>query len=415
LRKQLDQVSAEYEAYEITKMREDARLPLPVLPPARSGPPSNILLTGATGFLGPFLLSNLLGQTAYTIHALIRATDATHGLDRIVASLHQAHLWSPSLEAEVRARVQVICGDLAEPDLGIGAAAFQRLAETIDAIVHNGALVNYVRTYDALRPTNVAGTRELLRLAMTTHRKTFHLVSSTFIYGWSTLPVVGEWDANEQMSGLDFGYSQTKWVAEQLALAAQRQGLDVRIYRPSLISPTSTGFGSLDDILVRLTAFMIEHGLAVNALNQVSLLPADLIADHIVALVGLPTDDTISSVFNMTADDYYNLGDITRVLSERFGYRFTYHDIPSFAEQLNRRCAPRDPMYPLVDFLTRSADKIAAMRDKRYDNSQYQQARALAKVHLREPALTDTVENLVRFLRSKGLITESETEAQCIA
>ena len=353
LRQALDQISAEYEASETTQMRADARLPLPALPPARAGAESDILVTGVTGFLGPFLVSSLLGRTSYTLHALIRATDAEHGLDRIVASLRRAQLWSSALEAEVRARVRVICGDLAEPHLGIGEAAFQRLAESVDAIVHNGALVNYVRTYDALRPANVVGTHELLRLAMTSHRKAFHLVSSTFIYGWSTLPVVGECDANEEMSGLDFGYSQTKWVAEQLVLAAQRQGLDVRIYRPSLISPTSAGFGSQEDILVRTTAFMIEHGMAVNAHNQFSLLPADLIADHIVALMDLPAE--AGTVFNMTADDYYNLMDITRVLSERHGYHFTYHDIPSFAEQMNRRCAPRDPIYPLVDFLTRSA------------------------------------------------------------
>src|SRR5262249_17788909 len=156
-------------------------------------------------------------------------------------------------------------------------------------------------------------TWELLRLAMTGHRKAFHLVSSTFIYGWSTLPVVAESDPNAEMSGLDFGYSQTKWVGEQLVLAAQRQGLDVRIYRPSLISPTSAGFGSQDDILVRLLAFMIEHGLAVNAHNQLSLLPADLVAEHIVALMDLPAE--AGTVFNITADDYYNLMDITRLLS----------------------------------------------------------------------------------------------------
>jgi hypothetical protein len=119
-----------------------------------------------------------------------------------------------------------------------------------------------------------------------------------------------------------------------------------------------------------------------------------------------------ASVFNMTADDYYNLTDITRVLSERYGYQFDYHDIPSFVEQVNLRCEPRDALYPLVDFLTRSADKIAAMRDKRYDNAQYRHARALAKVHLREPALTATVDNLVRFLRSERLITEAEDEEQ---
>jgi hypothetical protein len=100
------------------------------------------------------------------------------------------------------------------------------------------------------------------------------------------------------------------------------------------------------------------------------------------------------------------------VLSERHGYRFTYHDIPSFSEQVNRRCAADDPIYPLVDFLTRATDKIAAMRDKRYDNTQYRQARALANVRLREPALTDTVGDFLKFLHREGLITDAETEAR---
>jgi thioester reductase-like protein len=415
-RRVLDEISADYAVDDATKMRADAQLPLPALPSAGPAAIHDVLVTGATGFLGPFLLSSLLSRTSYTLHVLIRATDSEHGLDRIIASLRRAQLWSPALETEVRVRVRVVCGDLAEPHLGIagrasgtagGEAAFQRLADSVDAIVHNGALVNYVRTYDALRPANVEGTRQLLRLAMTGRQKPFHLVSSTFIYGWSTELVVGEWDANEKMSGLDFGYSQTKWVAEQLVLSAQRKGLDVRIYRPSLISPNAAGFGSEDDILVRLTAFMIEHGLAVNGLNQLSLLPPDLIADHIVGLMHRPIDDT-GFVFNMTADDYYNLTDITRILSERYGYSFTYHDIPSFSEEVNRRCTPQDPLYPLVDFITRSADKITAMRDKRYDNTQYRRARAQAKVHLHEPALTDTVDNLVRFLRRTQMISEAK-------
>jgi hypothetical protein len=100
---------------------------------------------------------------------------------------------------------------------------------------------------------------------------------------------------------------------------------------------------------VRTMAFMIEHGIAADALNQLSLLPADLIADHIVGLMELPAEagTVFGHVFNMTADEYYNLTDITRVLSERYGYRFDYHDIPSFAAEMNRRCTPRDPIYPL--------------------------------------------------------------------
>jgi thioester reductase-like protein len=413
VRETLAAISAEYEEYEATQMRADARLELPELPPQRRGGINDVLVTGMTGFLGPFLLTNLLTQTAYTLHTLVRATDPEHGLDRIVASLHRANLWTPALDAEIQKRVRVVCGDLAAPNLGLSEAEFARLAGGVDAIVHNGALVNYVRTYDALRPANVGGTLELLRLAMTTHRKTFHLVSSTFIYGWSTLPVVAEDDPNAEMNGLDFGYSQTKWVAEQLALAAQERGLDVRIYRPSLISPTRAGFGSQDDILVRLTAFMIQHGVAVEALNQVSLLPADLIADNIVGLMSLPAE--AGTVFNMTADDYYNLSDITRLLSERHGYRFEYHDVHSFAQQVELRSGPGDPIYPLVDFLTRSIDKIAAMRDKRYDNRQYRKARELAEVRLREPALAETVDDLLRYVRQEGLVTETEAEARYTA
>ena len=413
LRRVLDEMAVSYRLGDDGKMRADAKLPLPQLPAWPPGEINNILLTGATGFLGPFLLNSLLRKTASTIHVLVRAADAEHGRDRIMAGLRHAQLWTPELETVMADRLRVICGDLTQPHLGIagrasgtagGEAAWLRLAERMDAIVHNGALVNYVRTYDALRPANVEATRELLRLAMTYKQKMFHLVSSTFIYGWSTEPEIFEWDANEKMSGLDFGYSQSKWVAEQLVLAAERKGLPVRIYRPSLISPTADGHGSADDILVRLTAFMIEHGLAVNATNQLSLLPADLIADHVVELMQLPRE--AGSVFNMTADDYYNLPDLTEMLTTDHGFRFDYHDIGSFVDQVKKRCTPRDPLYPLVDFLCRSASKIEAMHAKRYNNEQYQQARTLAGVNIHEPALHETVNSLVGFMRGNNLIAE---------
>ena len=75
---------------------------------------------------------------------------------------------------------------------------------------------------------------------------------------------------------------------------------------------------------------------------------------------------------------------------------------------MNRRCTPNDPLYPLVDFLTRSADKIMAMRDKRYDNTQYRAVRGMANVGTHEPDLGATVDHLVGFLRSTKLIAEED-------
>jgi len=89
---------------------------------------------------------------------------------------------------------------------------------------------------------------------------------------------------NENMELLDFGYSQSKWVAEQVVMDARRRGLATRIFRPALVSPSVTGGGNNFDIAVRLVAFMVNHGIGVDALNQVSFVPADITANNIVAI-----------------------------------------------------------------------------------------------------------------------------------
>src|ERR1700745_3617312 len=72
------------------------------------------------------------------------------------------------------------------------------------------------------------------------------------------------------MELLDFGYSQSKWVSEQVVMDARRHGLATRIFRPALVSPSITGGGNNFDIAVRLVAFMVNHGIGVDGLNQVS-------------------------------------------------------------------------------------------------------------------------------------------------
>src|SRR5204863_436037 len=106
-------------------------------------------------------------------------------------------------------------------------------------------------------------------------QKEFHHISSTFIFGWTAKGTLAESDNNNEMANLDFGYSQTKWVAEQLVFAAERQGLRVRVYRASLISASTQGVWERNDVAVRLLVFMINHGVAALTRNQISFLPAD--------------------------------------------------------------------------------------------------------------------------------------------
>lgn len=363
-----------------------------------------ILLTGATGFFGPFLLHELLRQTDRTICVLVRATDVAQGWARIESALQAARL--PPIAP--RSRLQVVCGDLAAPRLGLAPAVWETLAAGTAEIFHNGACVNYVLPYAAMHDANVQGTRSVLALAEAAGA-TVHLVSSTFIFGWSARGILLESECNAAMQGLDFGYAQSKWVAEQLALAARAQGMDVRIYRPALISVSTRGVGDPNDVALRMLAFMLRHGTAVDSANQLSIVAADVLAHNLVG-VSRGAAPAVPAL-HLTADRYYSMTELTRIIERDFGRTFRYFDIPQFIDELNRRCTPCDPVYPLLDFFNRSADKIAAMQLKRYDSTHYRAAKAALPDAREDPALAQTAASLMRCLRDRGWATIARATA----
>ena len=123
-------------------------------------------------------------------------------------------------------RVIPVCGDLGQRELGLTQEVWDFLANEIDTVFHNGATVNYLLNYDRMRDANVLGTNEVLRLAFEGRPKSFNYVSTTFVFGWAVKKVLYETDLNENMELLDFGYSQSKWVSEQVVMDACRRGLD---------------------------------------------------------------------------------------------------------------------------------------------------------------------------------------------
>lgn len=387
------------------RMLEDRGRALPVtedFAPPDDRPGRALLLTGVTGFFGPFLLDALLRQGDDELVVLVRAADPGAAMARVETALRHARLLTPALHAQLRARVRAVCGDLTLPSWGLDPAQWQALAHGVGEVFHNGACVNYVMTYEAMRAANVEGTRTALRLARDSGARCLHLVSSTFIFGWSAKGVLLESDCNAGMEALDFGYAQTKWVAEQQALAARAAGMDVRIYRPSLISVSTQGAGDDNDVALRMLAFMIRHGIAVDTPNQLSIVAADVIAHNIVAIARRP--QAPATPLHVTADHYYSMTALTRVIERDFGYRFRYFDIPHFIDQLNLRCSASDPVYPLLDFFNRSADKIAAMQLKRYSSSAYRQARDGLPDGRADPSLEQTASYLVRYLLERGMI-----------
>lgn len=371
----------------------------PAEPP--SGPAKSVLLTGATGFLGPYLLRSLLAQTDASITVMLRGTSEEQAMarlrDHIVASGEDI-AWFERGEG----RIVPICGDIEQPNFGLSLPRWTALSWEIDTVYHSAALVNYLYDYHRMRSANVVGTQEMLRFAFAGHAKQFNHVSTTFIFGWTVSELVGESDRNDGMDKLDFGYSQSKWVSEQLVFDAQRKGLAVRVFRPALISPSLAGGGSSLDITIRLLVFMIKHGIGVSARNQVSLTPVDLVAHNLVALANMP--DTLNGTFHLTRDAYERMSDVTDIIAQRLGRPFELFDIHAFVSEVIRRCTRDDPLFPLLDFLIGSVDDLAAMASKLYDNSSYRAARTRGEIGRVDPSLEDVVDGILEFLKRHGLV-----------
>jgi thioester reductase-like protein len=374
--------------------------------------PNHVLLTGGTGFIGPFLIKSLLEQTQAKIYVLVRSSDEKQGRQRLRSAMESMGPCAPGLLEMFEARVLPVCGDLGQPKLGLMQDAWDFLASEIDTVFHNGATVNYLFNYDLMRDANVLGTNEVVRLAFEGRSKQFNYVSTTFVFGWAVKSVLYESDLNENMELLDFGYSQSKWVAEQVVVDARSRGLSARIFRPALVSPSVTGGGNNFDIAVRLVAFMVNHGIGVDTLNQVSFVPADIVANNIVAIS--TTLGTANKTYHVVRDDYSNMTDITRLITKATGRQFESFSLPDFVPELIRRCRKEDLLFPLLDFLVGSVDNISAMEFKRYDNSSYQMARDASVWGKPDPSLEDTVNGILKFMYRKGIISVAAREAVAV-
>jgi thioester reductase-like protein len=372
----------------------------------------NVLLTGGTGFIGPFLMKSLLEQTRANIHVVVRSSDERQGKQRLRAAMESMGSCPTEMMEMFETRVIPVCGDLGHKALGLTPEVWDGLASEIDTVFHNGATVNYLLNYDRMRDANVLGTNEVLRLAFEGRRKSLNYVSTTFIFGWAVKKVLYETDFNENMELLDFGYSQSKWVSEQVVMDARRHGLNTRIFRPALVSPSVTGGGNNFDIAVRLVAFMINHGIGVDALNQVSFVPADITANNIVAIS--TTAGTENKTYHVVRDDYANMQDITGLITKATGRQFEIFSLPNFVPELIRRCRKEDLLFPLLDFLVGSVDNISAMEFKRYDSSSYQVARDASAWGKPDPSLEDTVNGILRFMQRKGIISVGMREFNAV-
>ncbi|MDQ0208337.1 amino acid adenylation domain-containing protein [Alkalicoccobacillus murimartini] len=224
-----------------------------------------IFLTGATGFLGAFLIKEFLEHNEDTdIYCLVRASSAEEGLRRIKNNMEKYGIWLDTYEP----KIIPIAGHLDRPMFGLTREGFDQLAKTIDVIYHNGAKVNYVHTYDLHKSANVTGTQTILELACTSILKPVHYLSTISVFGpigyftdVKELKEDSDLEISEPFIYKDMGYAQSKWVAENVMWEANKRGIPMTVFRPGFImGDSNTGVNNTEDYVARMIKGCIQLG-----------------------------------------------------------------------------------------------------------------------------------------------------------
>lgn len=245
--------------------------------------PKDILVTGATGFLGSYLLAELMARTEATLHCLVRGESGEEAKQRLVDALSTKGLWTEAWAP----RLIVHRGNLEAEALGLDAETAAYLAATVDAIYHCGARVNFAVPYADLIPANVAGTIALIELACSGRPKVLHHISTLGVFdqvAFFNQRKIEEGTLPELLAEPLTGYAASKWVAEQLVISARDRGLVATIHRPGTIAGASdTGVWNRTDLVPRAVKGCIQIGAVPELAISISLTPVDFVAKAIVA------------------------------------------------------------------------------------------------------------------------------------
>ncbi|MEW5809730.1 MAG: carboxylic acid reductase [Actinomycetota bacterium] len=280
----------------------------PTLPPARRDVHS-VLVTGATGFLGRYLTLHWLRQMEATggkVTCIIRAASNAHARARLDAIFDSGDPNLLKLYQQLAPHLEVLAGDKGEHHLGLDDATWRRLSHSVDLIVDPAAMVNHLLPYRQLFGSNVIGTAELIRLAMTTRLKAFAYVS-TIAVGTGIEPELFVEGADIRRispvraldEGYANGYSNSKWAGEVLLREAHDLcGLPVSVFRCDMILAETNFSGQLNvpDQFTRMILSLVATGIAPYSFYELDsaghrqrahydALPVGFIAESISTLV----------------------------------------------------------------------------------------------------------------------------------
>ncbi|QNN46606.1 SDR family oxidoreductase [Thermomonas brevis] len=256
-------------------------------------------VTGGTGFIGRFLIDNLLKRKG-TVHVLVRKDSM-----KKFEALAKQRGWD-------RKRVLPVAGEMTAPKCGLTAAQLRALSGKVKHFFHLAAIYDMAASAESLHAANIDGTRNALDLAVALKAGCFHHTSSIAAAGM--YPGVFREDMFDEAEGLDDPYLRTKHDSEGLVRAEKR--IKWRIYRPGMVvGHSQTGeidkidgpyyfFTFLKKLRQTLPPWMPTLGIEG---GRVNIVPVDFVADAMDHIAHKPRLD--GHCFHLTDPEPLRVGE----------------------------------------------------------------------------------------------------------
>ena len=362
------------------------------------------MLTGATGFVGRFLLSQIVNATDAPVYCLVRARSEANAWERLQTTLIKWDMW----RGELARRLVPIPYDLRLPHLGVDGRAYRRLCEKVDTIFHCATSMNHLETYSMAAPANVYAVKELLKLATQFRPKLINYISTLGIFtpipGCAVREVDESTSIDHEIHRQSSGYLATKWVGEQIIMTAVRRGIACNIFRLGLVWADAKR-GRYDELqhYYRLLKTCLLSGVGIrNYRLEMMPVAVDDVSRAVVSLAKRHPEG--SGIFHI-AGRSGSLEDLFERCNRVYDTRLELMPLRYWIQEINRRNQEGMslPIAPLIEFYEQNQ---AYFRSLSYDCSRTgEELRAddIEPRHLDDDLLRLTIESM--FSRDEDLHT----------
>lgn len=267
----------------------------------------NLLLIGATGFLGSHILDNYLSTSSGIAYCLIRKKSLLEPEERLKKTLN--FYFGNKYDLEFGKRIIVINGDITNPTFTLDDYNYKKLGTKVDVVINSAAIVKHYGDMKQFNNVNVLGTKYIIDFCKTFNKKLYYI--STLSVSGSILTGLNNNDSS-YFKETDFYIDQnlnniyiyTKFEAEKLIYEEIQKGLSACILRIGNLSNRYLDgkfqINASENAFVNRIKSILKLGVIQNKLleHSIEFTPVDVCSDAIIKIIKSNPSFTVFHLFN---------------------------------------------------------------------------------------------------------------------